>query len=90
MSANEPTKPPSLLKWIGIPVLLAVAFMGVLYLAIENEPHYMPAQQKKAQGVDLHAKHANAQNPQTTDESEHASHSAEEHTEAVATEHQQH
>lgn len=83
MSNTDKPKPPSLLKWIGIPVLVAVIFMGILYLAIENEPDYMPAQQKKAQGIDVHAKHANT-TPATEDE--HAQHSAEEHAEAVAEE----
>ena len=84
MSANEQSKPPSLLKWVGIPVFAAIVFMGILYLAMETEPDYMPAQQKKAQGVDVHAKHANAQSD------EHAQHSEAEHQEVISNEHSSH
>ena len=82
MSTSEDNKPPSLLKWIGIPVLLSIIFMGILYIAMETEPDYMPAQQKKAAGVDLHAKHANA----SSDATDHASHSNDEHAAAIAEE----
>lgn len=85
MSTHEPAKPPSLLKWLGIPILVATIFMGVLYLAIENEPDYMPAQQKKAAGIDVHAKHANSD--QAVD---HEQHSATEHAEAVNNENTTH
>lgn len=81
MSTTEQSPPPSLLKWIGIPVVIAIIFMGILYLAMENEPDYMPAQQKKAQGIDVHAKHAN-----TSSEDGHAQHSATEHEQALAEE----
>ena len=84
MSTSEDNKPPSLLKWIGIPVALAIVFMGILYIAMETEPDYMPAQQKKAAGVDLHAKHANASS------TDHASHSEAEHAEAIAEEQAEH
>lgn len=85
MSTTEQSQPPSLLKWIGIPVVLAVIFMGILYLAMENEPDYMPAQQKKAQGIDVHEKHANSSSEDT-----HAQHSETEHAEAIATEENTH
>ena len=78
MSQTQQSKPPSLLKWVGIPVILAIIFMGILYIAMENEPDYMPAQQKKAQGIDVHAKHANAS------AEEHAQHNAAEHAEALS------
>ena len=85
---HEPTPvPQSNWKWIGIPVIIAAIFMGILYLAMANEPDYMPAQQKKAAGVDVHAKHANASSTDAhNDVNEHDSHSTAEHAEAIAQE----
>lgn len=66
MTNHEPTPvPKSTLKWVGVPVVIAILFMGILYIAVANEPDYMPAQQKKAAGIDVHAKHANASTQST-------------------------
>ena len=88
MMKHEPAPVPgSNWKWIGIPVIIAIAFMGLLYLAMATEPEYMPANQKKAEGVDPHASHGAAptEAKKYTAE-EHAQHSTEEHTKALAEE----
>ena len=92
MMNHEPTPvPKSTWKWIGIPVIISIVFMGLLYLAIATEPDYMPGQQKKAAGVDVHAKHANAANSTAEDvNNEHSSHSTSEHAQAIAEESDNH
>lgn len=72
MTNHEPTPvPKSMFKWVAIPVLISIFFMGILYIAVVNEPDYMPAQQKKAAGIDVHAKHANAATKEDTSITEH-------------------
>ena len=50
--SNHPTskKSPWGLKAAIIAFILSVLFLGFFYLAMSNEPDYMPSQKKQAQG----------------------------------------
>lgn len=37
---------------VGISILLGCLFLGFFFLAVTNEPEYMPSQQKKADAKD--------------------------------------
>lgn len=43
---NEPKKPFPYLV-VGISLLLGCLFLGLFFLAVTNEPDYMPSHQKK-------------------------------------------
>ncbi|WP_326518515.1 hypothetical protein [Acinetobacter sp. CAAS 2-6] len=47
--SNAPTSTAKNFPWIstGIVILLGFVFLGFFYLAVSNEPDYMPSQQKK-------------------------------------------
>lgn len=47
--SNAPTSTAKKFPWIstGIVILLGFVFLGFFYLAVSNEPDYMPSQQKK-------------------------------------------
>ncbi|AOA59240.1 hypothetical protein [Acinetobacter larvae] len=45
--AISPEKSPWGWKALGIAAVLSVLFLGIFYLAMSNEPDYMPSQQQK-------------------------------------------
>ncbi len=79
----------SILGWKGtiIATVISIVFLGVFYLAMSNEPDYMPSQQQKA--TQQHAfKTAPAMSPEALAEAEKNRQAREANAAAAATEHQ--
>ncbi len=47
-------------KGLAIAAVLSILFLGIFYMAMQNEPDYMPSKQIDQSNVEKHAGHGNS------------------------------